>query len=80
MRAAVRKWGNSLALRIPRSVADDTGIRQGSVVEVSVARGKVVVTPVAEGSMSLRDLLRRVTKDNLHGEVDTGPSAGREAW
>lgn len=80
MRVAVRKWGNSLALRIPRSVAEDTRITQGSVVDVSVARGKVVVTPVAEVSFSLRELLRRVTRANLHGEVDTGPTVGREAW
>lgn len=47
---------------------------------MSVARGKVVVTPVAETSVSLRQLLKRVTKSNMHGEIDTGPAVGREAW
>jgi len=80
MRVAVRKWGNSLAVRIPKSAAADTRIRQGSVVEVSVARGKLVVTPVSEPPLTLRDLLRRVTKTNLHDEVNTGEAVGREAW
>ncbi len=80
MRVAVRKWGNSLAVRIPKSAASDTRIKQGSVVEVSVARGKLVVTPVSEAPLTLRDLLRRVTKANLHGEVETGEAVGREAW
>ena len=33
MKATVRKWGNSLALRIPRSFADDADVKEGSRVE-----------------------------------------------
>lgn len=80
MRVAVRKWGNSLALRIPKSVAADSRINQGSVVEVSVARGKLVVTPVSERTYSLGELLSGITKKNLHGEIDTGAPVGRESW
>ena len=80
MRVAVRKWGNSLALRIPKAVAVDSKIKQGSLVEVSVAKGKLVVTPVSQQSFSLAQLLAGVTKRNLHAEVDTGGPAERESW
>ncbi|MBI2371918.1 MAG: AbrB/MazE/SpoVT family DNA-binding domain-containing protein [Deltaproteobacteria bacterium] len=80
MRVAVRKWGNSLALRIPKSLASDSEIEQGSLVEVSVVRGKLVVTPVRVPKYSLKQLLSGVRKRHLHGEVDTGAPVGRESW
>ncbi len=80
MRVAVSKWGNSLALRIPKALATGSRIKQGSVVEVSVLRGKLVVAPVAEREFVLRELLKRVTARNRHGEIITGRPAGREAW
>lgn len=80
MRVQVQKWGNSLALRIPKAVAEDAGVRAGTVLDVAVARGKVVATPVAPVGFSLSDLLRRVTKRNVHGEVELGRRQGREVW
>ena len=80
MRAQVQKWGNSLALRIPRSFAAESAIEQGSEVELSLEDGKLVVTPVEKPAYSLDSLLAGVTQENLHGEVDTGASVGNEAW
>lgn len=80
MRASVRKWGNSLALRIPSSVAEDSRIRQGSVVELTVVRGRLVVSPLSPPGYTLKELLAGITKGNRHPETDTGPAAGREAW
>ncbi len=80
MRVPVRKWGNSLALRIPKSVAEDSRIKQGSVVEVSVVRGRLVVSPVATPRYTLKQLLAAVTKANRHTETDTGGPVGRESW
>ncbi|HET8679022.1 MAG TPA: AbrB/MazE/SpoVT family DNA-binding domain-containing protein [bacterium] len=80
MRVAVRKWGNSLALRIPKALATGSRIKQGSVVEVSVIRGKLVVTPVAGREFALGQLLKRVNARNRHGEIVMGLPAGREAW
>lgn len=80
MRVAVRKWGNSLALRIPKSVATDSGIKEGSVVEVSVKKRRLVVALVPGGTFTLDQLLGGVTRQNRHGEVNTGPPAGRESW
>jgi antitoxin MazE len=79
MRIAVRKWGNSLAFRIPKALAADTRLESGSEVDVAVEAGCLVVTPVAAGP-SLGELLDRVTEQNTHGEVDTGARVGREVW
>jgi antitoxin MazE len=80
MRVQVQKWGNSLALRIPKPFAEDAGVDVGTVVEVSVSAGRLVAAPVRPRTIRLADLLRRVTRRNLHGETDTGPAVGREAW
>ena len=78
MRARVHKWGNSLALRIPKSFAAEVGLCENLVVDLSVREGKLVVRPHGEESPSLEDLLRGVTAENLHGEWDTGPAVGKE--
>jgi len=80
MRVPVQKWGNSLALRIPKPFAEDVGVSEGTVVDVSISKGRLIAAPVAPRRARLEDLLRRVTKRNLHGEVGTGPAIGREAW
>ncbi len=80
MKVQIQKWGNSLALRIPKSFAVESKIQQGSTVEVSLESGKIIVFPVAEEEFSLDELLAKVTTENLHGEIDTGNSVGKEAW
>jgi antitoxin MazE len=80
MDATVQKWGNSLALRIPKSVAKDLGLSQGSAVELAVVDGEVVLKPKKARKASLSGLLREVTPENLHGEADWGGSTGQEAW
>lgn len=80
MNATVQKWGNSLALRIPSSVAKDLQVRQGSAVEVAVEDGKMIVKPAKKRKASLAQLLQGVTKDNRHSEQDWGAPVGREAW
>jgi antitoxin MazE len=80
MRVPVQKWGNSLALRIPKPFAEDVGVSEGTVVDVSISKGRLIAAPVGRRRARLEDLLRRVTKRNLHGEVGTGPAVGREAW
>ena len=80
MKVQIQKWGNSLALRIPKAFAVESKIKQGSTVEVSLESGKIIVFPVAEQEFSLEELLLKVTAENLHGEIDTGSSVGKEAW
>jgi antitoxin MazE len=76
----VRKWGNSLALRIPRSFAAEARLEQDMPVEISLVEGNLVVTPVVDPAFTLEQLLAGVTEENLHREVDTGAPVGDEAW
>lgn len=79
MTTTVQKWGNSLALRIPKAVARDGNLENGSVVNLAVRGGKVIVEPVKKPKYELDDLLKGVTKKNIHAAVETGPAVGREA-
>ena len=80
MRTRIQKWGNSLALRIPKSFATEVGLQRETSVEVSLADGKLVIAPIAKPKPTLRQLLAKVTKENLHHEIDTGSAVGKEAW
>ena len=80
MKVQIQKWGNSLALRIPKSFAVESKIKQGSSVEVSLESGKIIVFPIIEQEISLDEMLAQVTQENLHGEIDTGSSVGKEIW
>ena len=80
MEARVQKWGNGLALRIPTSLANQVGLEVNSLVRMSMQGEELVIAPVPPPRPKLDDLLAQVTERNLHGEVDTGPVAGREDW
>jgi antitoxin MazE len=80
MRTRVQKWGNSLALRIPKSFATEVGLLNDASVDVSLANGKLIVVPIEKPAATLKKLLSQVTSDNLHHEVDSGPAVGIEAW
>ncbi len=78
MQTRIHRWGNSLALRIPKTFAAEAGLRQDALVEISLVDGKLVIAPVLEPTLD--QLLTGITDDNLHAEIDTGPAVGREAW
>jgi len=80
MKTRVQKWGNSLALRIPKSFATEVGLQSDSPVEISLADGKLVIAPVGKPGLTLKQLLAKVTPENVHHEVETGPAVGNEAW
>lgn len=75
----VQKWGNSLGLRIPKAFAAEAKVGEGSPVELSVENGALLVRPVRR-RYSLGELLARVTRRNVHGEVGSGAPVGREVW
>ena len=80
MIATIQKWGNSLAVRIPKAVAQDIHLRTGAPVDLTVHDGKLLVAPKPNHTYRLSQLLKHVSKRNLHGEVDTGRPVGNEAW
>ena len=79
MRVTVSRWGNSLGVRIPRALAEDAGVAEGSTVDVRVEGGRIVAVPV-DDEPTLAELLEGVTSDNLHGEALDDGTRGREAW
>lgn len=80
MKTRIQKWGNSLALRIPKSFAQEIHLEQGTMVDVSLQEGTLRVTPLTHSPLTLESLLQQVTPQNLHNEVDTGPAVGGEVW
>jgi antitoxin MazE len=76
----IRKWGNSLALRIPKPLADEVGLEEDSAVDLFLEEGKLVIAPVMAPRYALDALLAEVTVENLHDEVDAGVAVGGEAW
>jgi antitoxin MazE len=76
MRTTVRKWGNSLALRIPNGLAADAQLADGTEVDVAVSDGRLVVRPV----LSLEAMLAKITPENLHAEQFDDAPRGREIW
>ncbi len=79
MRGKIQKWGNSLAMRIPRSFAQGANIEDGSNVDLQLRGRRLIVVPI-EPQPTLKSLLAGVTADNLHGETDTGERVGGEVW
>ena len=73
----VSKWGASLAVRIPKSVAEQWGVREGSAIEI-VSKGDQVV--LRKKTYDLDAMLAEMDPDSLHPELDTGPAVGNEAW
>ena len=80
MVAKAQKWGNSLAVRLPKSMAAECGIEAESPVEIIRQEGCIIIKPVAKKELSLDTLLDAITEDNLHSEVATGKPVGRELW
>jgi len=80
MKTKISKWGNSLAVRIPRTFVREAGFEYGSVVDLSFEDGKLVIEKEASAEVELDQLLAQVNEDNRHDEIDTGDREGREAW
>src|SRR5438552_4402511 len=78
MKTRVQKWSNSLALRIPKSFAEEAGLYAAAAVELSLVKGVLVVQPIAQQRLTLDQLLLGITEANLPGEWNTGPSVGKE--
>jgi antitoxin MazE len=79
MKVQIQKWGNSLALRIPKSFAIETNIEQGTIVDVSIKDDTIVLRRGKE-DLTLDDLLANITTENIHDEIDFGKPKGSEIW
>ncbi len=80
MKTAVQRWGNSLAVRIPRAFAQETRLGSGTEVDLQLKSGTLVISPARKSRYLLGALLAQVRKANLHSEAEWGEPKGREAW
>lgn len=80
METKVQKWGNSLAVRLSKHVVQESNIKEGSHVAVEVDEGKIIMEVKGRKHYSLRKLLAKVTRKNVHGEFEVGQPAGKEIW
>lgn len=84
MKVAFQKWGNSLALRVPKAFADEIGASDGRAAEMTVSNGKLVIEVARprrrKRRYTLDELVAGITPNNRHEEIDWGPSVGNEAW
>ena len=80
MRASIKRWGNSAALRLPSSVLREANFSSEQEVEFEVRRGRIVIVPVKDDEFDLEYLLEGITADTLHPEVDFGKPVGNEAF
>ena len=76
-KASIAKWGNSLAVRIPKAVAEKARIREGDPVEIKAGKGRIELRR-AEKIPTLEELVAQITPENRHGEIDWGPDVGKE--
>ena len=76
-RSHVAKWGSSLAVRIPKPIAEQWGVREGSRIEMD-SRGDRLV--MRKRAYDLEEMVARMTPDTFHAEVDTGAPQGNEEW
>lgn len=79
MKTQVGRWGNSLALRIPKGLAEEAGIKEGAGVELSLDQGRLLITPMG-GEYSLGELVKDINSKNRHEETSWGGLVGGEAW
>lgn len=80
MRATVKKWGNSAAVRIPASVMQATRLDLDQAVDVREEAGRIVIEPVRKKIYHLEELLKGITPKNRHKTADFGPALGKEVW
>ncbi|HET7620205.1 MAG TPA: AbrB/MazE/SpoVT family DNA-binding domain-containing protein [Vicinamibacterales bacterium] len=78
MTTRVAIWGNSLAVRLPRAVAEEAEVKDGDAVEVTIERGVIVVRP-AKKRYTIEELVADIRPED-RGEIDWGPPVGKEVW
>lgn len=79
MKAVIRKWGNSPAVRLPVAVMEEANLSVEQKVTVIATRGRIVIEPSEVVEYGLDELLEGITNKNLHAEVSVGRPVGKEA-
>ncbi|MFP3090962.1 AbrB/MazE/SpoVT family DNA-binding domain-containing protein [Treponema sp. TIM-1] len=78
METIVRKWGNSLGIRIPNTIVRELSLQDGSFVDIK-DRGKEIIIKLKEKN-KLSEMLNNINEKNIHSEVETNGPVGNELW
>jgi len=80
MKTQLAKWGNSLAIRIPKHVASAAKLSMGDDLDVEAdGPGKVKIRK-PKRKISLDQLIARISPENRHEEINWGNAVGKESW
>ncbi|PSO79002.1 MAG: AbrB/MazE/SpoVT family DNA-binding domain-containing protein [Cyanobacteria bacterium QH_9_48_43] len=79
MTATITKWGNSLAVRIPKHLAEEANLQEGTQVSIWLSDGKIAIAPKRK-KYSLEELLEGISPEDSEGEIDWGSPVGEEVW
>ena len=69
MEAVVKKWGNSLGIRIPNLIVREFSLKDGSFVDINDRGNEIVIKPIQKNKLS--EMLSRIDENNIHGEIET---------
>jgi antitoxin MazE len=74
----VKKWGNSLGIRIPNLIVRELSLKDGSFVDSRDKKGEIGIKP--KGGNRLSEIVSKINEKNIHGEVETNGPVGNEIW
>jgi antitoxin MazE len=83
MKVEFLRWGNSLALRVPKAFAEEIGAAEGKPAEMTAENGALVVKVTKRRKRrryNLENLINGITEENRHPEIEWGPQVGNEVW
>ncbi len=78
-RVALARWGNNLAIRLPKATVQALGVSDGAEISLRVEDGALIAKPIRTRPR-LEDLVRKITPRNVHKATDWRQPVGREAW
>jgi len=80
METTIKKWGNSLAVRLPRSIAQKLALKAGSTVVMREEKKTLIIQAAPKTRKSLKELIAMIRPENIHDEIDWGKPVGKEIW
>jgi len=78
MEAVVKKWGNSLGIRIPNLIVKELSLKDGSYVDINDNGNEILIKPIRKNTLS--DMLALINEENIHEEIKSTGPVGNEIW
>jgi antitoxin MazE len=78
MEAVIKKWGNSLGIRIPNLIIREMSLRDGSYVNINGKENEIIIKPIRKSKLS--EILSQINEQNIHEEINATGPVGKEIW